>query len=1015
MLTKTQSRIALPLATWLMSAGFSNAAKPPLQYNRDVLPILSDRCFKCHGPDAKTREADLRLDVRGDDKTLKELIRRIETSDADDVMPPPKSNLHLSKAEIALLRRWINEGAKYQPHWSLVPPVIADRESTIDSLITAHLAKHGLKMSAEAPAATIFRRASLALTGLSAVAKDCEGYDAFVRRLLASPRFGEHMALSWLDAARYADTNGFYTDGERQAWPWRDWVISAFNNNMPFDQFTVEQLAGDLLPDATTQQRIATGFNRNHMVTNETGIIEEEYRLGYVADRVDTTATVWLGLTMGCARCHDHKYDPITQREYYQLSAAFNNIDETGIVKDVAPLSPAPAIPLPTQKQDKRIAALRDQIKEADARWKTLKPALDAAMIAWEKNALDSLAPSPTTGLTTHFALDGNVKADVSGEIKYEAGARGKAAVFDATQYFTFDDPQPVERDKPFTFSIWIMPGSAPQGCVVSKMDSTAEACGFEIMWYKSQPRINLAHRYGRDGIEVVARQKFGGKQWHHLAISYDGSSKAAGLKVYIDGALAAVDVKRDALTGSVATSEPWRIAWKGTGVGFEGSLDEVRLHDRALSAAEIETMHWRDFLEGTLPTPRKDRPHAQSEKLERRHIAQHGTTEMRELSARLVKLRADEREAREAIVSTSVMQEMSKPRVTHVLSRGQYDAPLEEVRFSVPASLGPLPPDAPLNRLGLARWLVSPQNPLTARVAVNRLWQQCFGEGLLRTTNDFGLQGEPPSHPELLDFLAVRFRDGDPARGVKPWDVKALLELIVTSRTFRQSSNFTPELLPKDSDGRLLARYPRHRLAAETIRDQSLSISGLLVERLGGPSVKPYQPPGLWEAVSYNGDASYTTDHGDALYRRSLYTYWKRQSPPPGALAFDGPTREVCTVRRARTNTPLQALVLLNDVTFVEAARGLAARMMREPDNERVSKGFRIATGREPRKDEAEKLRACFHEQLRIFQSDANAAKKLLGVGESPIKATLDPTELAAWTMTAAVILNLDEVITLH
>jgi hypothetical protein len=1045
-------QIVLPLLITASVAHAVETAPPKIEYNRDVRPILSDKCFKCHGPDSKARKAELRLDLR--DAALadhdgarpivpgktdeSELVRRIETDDADDLMPPKRSNLRLSKNEIEVLRQWIAEGAEYQPHWSLVAPKAAPLpevkktdwpRNEIDRHVLARLEHGGLAPSPEADKATLLRRVTLALTGLppSAAERDAfladtspRAYDQAVEGLLRSPRFGERMALDWLDAARYADTNGYYNDSERQAWPWRDWVIGAFNRNLPFDQFTIEQLAGDLLPHATTDQKIATGFNRNHMVTNETGIIEEEYRTGYVMDRVDTTATVWMGLTLGCARCHDHKYDPLTQRDYYQIFAAFNNIAETGLVKDVAPLSPAPTLALPTAEQDERLAAIGRERKQCEAKLRTFKPTLEKEMAAWEMIALDALPAAPVKGSLVHFDFDADgadhgpkpVEAVTSGKLVFDAGVKGKSVVFDATQYIEFTAPQPLERDRAFTFAVWIMPSSAPQGCVASKMNSDADARGFEILWYKSQPRINLAHRYGHDGIEVVAQQKFGGKQWHHLAITYDGSSKAAGLKVYVDGALNPVDVRRDNLSGSVASDEPWRIAWKGTGIGFDGGMDEVRLFDRALAAEEIEALHWREFIGGAVATPRKERTRAQSDKLESYYIARHAPEEVKRLSEQAAALRAEEDIARRAILSASVMQEMDKPRETHILTRGQYDQPADKVEFGVPTSLGPLPKDAPRNRLGLAQWLVAPEHPLTARVEVNRLWQQCFGDGLVRTLNDFGLQGEAPSHPELLDWLAVRFRDG--GGEMKPWDVKAMLKLIVTSATFRQSSNFTPALLARDPENRLLARGPRYRLPAEVLRDQALALGGLLVERIGGPSVKPYQPPGLWEAVSYNGDATYEADHGESLYRRGLYTYWKRQSPPPGTLTFDGPTREVCTVRRPRTNTPLQALVLLNDVTYVEAARGLATRMMRE-GKERIPFGFRAATNRSPKSEEAAALQSYFDEQLAVFRAKPESARALLKSGESPADPALDACELAAWTMTASLLLNLDETITQH
>lgn len=939
-------------------------------------------------------------------------------------MPPPKDHAPLQPKQIALLKQWITEGAKYEAHWAFVPPK-SSMQTSIDAIVRARLAQEGLKPSPRADDATLRRRVALALTGLPPHEshETYKTYANLVDALLSSPHFGERLAIDWLDLARYADTNGYYTDGERQAWPWRDWVIKAFNNNMPFDQFTVEQLAGDLLPNPTLSQKIATSFNRNHTVTNESGIIEEEYRTSYVSDRVETTAATWLGLTMGCAKCHDHKYDPLTTRDYYALFAAFNNIDEHGIVKDVSPLSPAPAVELPSKEQQEEIAKVGRQRAALEAKFESFRPALIQAMAAWEPHMLDSLAPALTKGSLAHFDFDHDtsdhgplhLKATVTGSLTYEAGTKGRGVKFDGTQYVEFAGPQPMERDRAFTLSVWINPGSSPQGCVASKQDSDSEARGFEVLWYKAQPRINLAHRYGSDGIEVVAKEKFSNGQWRHLAVTYDGSSRAAGLKVYVDGRPSEVAVRRDSLSGSIASKEPWRIAWKGTGIGFEGGVDEFRLFDHALSADEIGALHWREFLEGTLSVDARKRTKAQSAKLQSYFVEHHAGVEVKQLSARLSEARAEEDVARKEVISVSVMQETASPRETHVLMRGQYDQPAEKVSFAVPASLGKLTADAPRNRLGLARWLVSKDNPLVPRVAVNRLWAMCFGDGIVRTPNDFGLQGEAPTNPELLDFLAVRFRDGDAT--TRPWDVKELLKLIVMSDTFRQSSNFTPELLASDPDNRLLARGPRFRLPAEVIRDQALAIGGLLVPRVGGPSVKPYQPPGIWEAVSYNGEARYVPDSGEAAHRRGLYTFWKRQSPPPDMLTFDGPTREVCTVRRARTNTPLQALLLLNDENILEMARAFAARLTTARTAE-IDNGFRLATGRTPKPLEVAELKAYFDRQLAAFRQKPESAMALLkkaGPGRAGDPAPANVCELAAWTMTASLLLNLDEVQVMH
>lgn len=1060
-MNRTAPRRILTLSAALVLGSLAAAkADAPISFNRDIRPILSDKCFRCHGFDVNHRKAGLRLDlreaalepaksgevaIRPGDPEKSELIRRITSADAEEVMPPPKEHAALKPQEIATLRKWVATGAEYQPHWAFVLPVASGVKqgaippelqrwprNPIDEYVLAQLADQHLAPSPEADLATLCRRISLALTGLpatpeesrafaAAAERDREGaVAALADRLLASPHFGERLALDWLDVARYADTNGYYTDAERQAWPWRDWVISAFNRNLPFDQFTIEQIAGDLLPNPTLDQRIATAFNRNHTVTNESGIIEEEYRTGYVCDRVETTAATWLGLTMGCSKCHDHKYDPITQRDYYGLFAAFNNIDERGIIKEVAPLSAAPSVALPTAEQEHALTKAESERKSLEARMKAQQPALTKDIETWSPTALDQIAPAPDRGGLAYFDFEQDaadhgprhLESMPTGKIVHGAGVKGSAVNFDATQYIEFAEPQPMERDRAFTLSVWINPGSSPQGCVASKQDSDAEARGFEILWYKSQPRINLAHRYGSDGIEVVARDRFSGGQWRHLVITYDGSSKAAGLKVYVDGKLSEVDVRRDSLSGSVASKEPWRIGWKGTGIGFEGGIDEFRLFDHALAGDEIAALHWREFLEGTLATPVAKRTKAQTEKLESYFIEHHGSEELKQLSRELAGARLQEETARKQIISVSVMQEMGKPRDSFILKRGQYDQPGEKVAFAVPALLGKLPADAPQNRLGLARWLVSKENPLTARVAVNRLWAQCFGDGLVRTPNDFGLQGEAPTNPELLDYLAVRFRDGDAA--TKPWDVKALLKLIVTSATFRQSSNFTPELLARDPENRLLARGPRFRLPAEIIRDQALAVSGLLVPKIGGPSVKPGQPAGLWEAVSYNGEASYHADSGEARYRRGLYTYWKRQSPPPDLLTFDGPTREVCTIRRPRTNTPLQALLLLNDANYLEAAHGLALRILGDPER-RIEHGFLLATGRLPKAEETAELQRYLDTQLAEFRARPEAAKQLLASVPITAPRTGDPAELAAWTLTASLLLNLDEVQTQH
>ncbi len=1007
----------------LLLASSLHAAK--LEYNRDVRPILSDKCFKCHGPDSAARKADRRLDVREAALTeldgvraivpgkpdVSELVLRAESSDPDEQMPPRKSNLRLSKDEIAVLRRWVAEGAEYQPHWSFVAPKALT--GSIDTFVHERLAQDGLQPSSAADKPTLIRRVSLDLTGLPPTPEEVDAFladaspQAFERvvdRLLASPRYGERMALDWLDGARYADTNGYFSDKERQAWPWREWVINAFNRNLPFDQFTIEQLAGDLLPGATTEQKIATGFNRNHMVTNESGIIDEEYRVEYVADRIETTSTVWMGLTFGCCRCHDHKFDAITQREYFQLFAFFNNGPETGLVKEDDPL---PTLDVATPQQRTELERLHEVRQGADAKFKQLAEPLGVSMAEWEKTAGAELAPL-TDKLAAHVEFEPDGTGEVKGgNVTYEAGVLGRAAQFDAMQHIELPAELAIEADQPWSIGLWMKP-TGSLNCVLSKIDPTGERRGFELIWQKGQLQINLVHRWVASAIEVITKEPMKKSDWRQVIVSYDGSRKAAGVRVFVDGVAAPLNIVRDTLNGPTGNSQPLRIGRRDNGLGYYGHLDELRMFRRTISGDEAKAWYWSDRLRGILAVAPEKRDAKQKDLLLDYYVDHHTDAATRAAHDAADDAREAEERFRAQLPKTLVMQELPKPRMSHLLKRGQYDQPGDEVHADVPASLPPMPADAPRNRLGFARWLVSPAHPLTARVEVNRLWQQCFGEGLVRTTNDFGAQGEAPTHAALLDWLAVRFVESG-------WDVKAMLKLILTSATYRQSSAPTPALLARDPENRLLARGPRFRLPAETIRDQALAASGLLVEKIGGPSVKPYQPSGLWEAVSYDGELRYEQDRGEGLWRRSLYTFWKRQSPPPALLTFDGPTRETCVVRRARTNTPLQALVLLNDTTYIEAARALAALSLAQPgdDDARLRFAFRRVTARAPQTGELAVLQRLLAQQRTRFSHDREAARQLLAVGASPVGRKLDPIELAAWSVTTHTILNLDETIT--
>ena len=1010
-----------------------------VKYNRDVRPILADHCFRCHGADAAARQAELRLDEQVDavadrggyrvidpgEPTTSELIRRVTSMAADKRMPPHDSGSQLTQRDIKILRQWITDGAEYQSHWSFTRPtrpaqsVVTNnlwQKNAIDNFVVARLADEGLTLSPQADAATLIRRVTLDLTGLPPTIDELDAFEVdmhrnpetayrrLVDRLLASPRYGERMAVGWLDAARYADTNGYFTDNDRTMWPWRDWVINAFNDNMPFDQFTIEQLAGDLLPDATVDQRIATGFNRNHMVNNETGIIEEEFRVEYVADRVDTTATVWMGLTLGCARCHDHKYDPISQEEFYQFFAFFNNVPEKGLSGSSG--NSVPILQVPNAELQRQLRQLQAEVATATARFDDIKKQLDDAQLAWEKTAVAELPNEPNVGLGAHYTLDDELPAaSTTGSIGIVSGMIGNAAKFDGDACIQIDEAADFERTDAFSFGGWIQAKSA--GCVLSKTDDADEMRGFDITLRKSHAIVNLVHQWNRNAIKVSTTSTIPSGQWQHLMVTYDGSSQAAGVNVYLNGRPQAVSVDHDSLTGSIRNTQPLRIGRRQASASYTGLIDDVRLYDRQLSEQEVHDLATGQLVRGIVSRAVNLRSNAQKQKLRDWFIERHADQALAQASRELDQLTKQERDLRAAMPTTMVMQESDTPRPAFLLIRGQYDEHGEEVSANIPEFLRASKAQAATNRLDLAEWLVDPDHPLTARVTVNRLWQQLFGVGIVKSSDDFGTQGEWPSHPELLDWLAVELVESD-------WDLKHLLRLIVTSSTYRQSSYCSPELLRLDRENRLLGRGPRIRMDAETLRDNAIAVGGLLSEKLGGPSVYPYQPAGLWEEVTYDSNQPYELDAGESLYRRSLYTFWKRQSPPPNMLVFDAPTRETCTVQRSRTNTPLQSLVLMNDPTFVEAARKLAERMMNDSNDAstRITFGFRAATARRPTADETAILLEIFRGQHEVFEEAQADAVNLLQVGTSTPDESLDTSELAAWTTVASTILSLDETI---
>ncbi|MFL5241753.1 MAG: PSD1 and planctomycete cytochrome C domain-containing protein [Gemmataceae bacterium] len=1005
----------------------------PVDFNRQIRPLLSENCFACHGPDEKARKAKLRLDNRegafskrkGGGHVLvpgkpeeSELFLRIAAEEEEERMPPLKTGKRLTADQIELMRRWIKQGAEWSKHWSFIPPQrpalpLVNKSSWgrngLDAFILARLEKEGLQPSPEANKETLIRRLTFDLTGLPPspaevddflADKSPDAYEKVVDRLLASPHFGERLALDWLDAARFADTHGYHIDSARDMTAWRDWVIKAFNDNKPFDEFTIEQLAGDLLPNATVEQKIASGFNRNNMINFEGGAIPEEYQTAYIVDRVNTTGTVWLGLTVGCAQCHDHKYDPIKQKEYYQLYAFYNNIPENGL--DGQKGNAVPVLKMPSPDQRKKLDELAAKIKDIEQKTNEPNPDVDAAQLAWEKSAADEKKVEWTVldprefkskgGATLTKLKDLAVFATGTNPDKetYTVVARADLPEITGIRLEALpDDSFPAKG-----------PGRSPNGNLVMT-DFRVTAAGQPIKLK------NATADFSQDNFPIT------------LAID-DNPSTGWAILPQVGKAHSAI----------FEFEQPVQVAG---GVDLDVTLDfqsvfaQHQIGKFRLAVTNAKDPHQAtklpDEIREVLGLPPEKRTDAQKADL-RTYYRSNVSPVIKKLNQELAKLRKELEGVDKKVPTTMVMQEMPKPRDTFMLIRGQYDKHGEKVPAGLPASLGTLPKDTPPNRLGLAKWVADRSNPLTARVTVNRFWQMFFGTGIVKTAEDFGSQGELPSHPELLDWLAVEFMTPSEApvgSGSKNnWDIKAILRLIVTSSTYRQASKVTQALHEKDPEDRLLARGPRLRLQAEFIRDQALVISGLLNDEIGGRSVSPYQPAGLWEELAFRQDNDnfsaqvYVQSHGKDLYRRTMYTFWKRTSPPPTLVTFDAPDRETCTVRRARTNTPLQALVLMNDPTYVEASRKLAEKIMTQAQSteDRIALAFRLATARHPKDREITILKKIFEDQLGVYQKDEKAAVKLLSVGESEQNEKLKPSELAAWSIVASVILNLDETV---
>jgi hypothetical protein len=1041
----------------------------PLEYDREVRPILSENCFPCHGQDSKKRMANLRLDsfegatadraghaaVTPGKPESSALYQRITANREALRMPPVYSNRHLTPDQIAILKRWIEDGAKYSKHWSFIPPVrsaipkVTDRnwvKQPLDAFILKRLESEGLKPSRAANPGAWLRRASLDLTGLpptpselDAFARDVKAlgepaYGAAADRLLASPRYGERMAIDWLDVAHYADTHGFNNDSERSMWRWRDWVIDAFNRNMPYDRFLTEQLAGDLLPSPTLSQRIATGFGRNHVINSEGGIIEEEYRVEYVADRVRTLGMAWLGLTLECAHCHDHKFDPITQRDHYRFFAFFNNIPELG--EDGRVANAVPMIPAPTAEQEQRarileaaIARLEGQVGERQKSWNPSSSSLE--------RTLGDVAPAEmTAGAILHLPCESQLELEkpAGNAVALTEGIVGQACVSRGDgKPESGGDRAPISRRAPMTFSLWLRPDAGASGALLSAMDyatnpaSTGYGKGIELRLDNGELEFRWADRFPAYSVHVRSEgAAIGGGEWSHVALVYEGAEGKNAMRVYaswirmfVNGREVMVRVLNDGLSLPDDKSKPtptrFRIGWEnGAGPRYSGLLDAIAVWPRAFTAEEVAGLFENRAIPYALSRMRQQKASAAELRWLREAALRRTNSGFAKARRELEALRGEWLSIRRAAPTVMVMEEMATPRDTHVLIRGGYNTPGEKVEPGVPEELlGAWPEGAPRNRLGLARWLTKPEHPLTSRVVVNRFWQQMFGQGLVKTGDNFGMQGDWPSHPELLDWLAREFVDSG-------WNVKSLLKSIVLSAAFRQDSAASAEAIARDPENRLLARGPRFRLPAEVLRDQALAISGLLKNRLGGPSVYPYQPEGLYKGVVVAADypgTKYVVGKGDDLYRRSLYTFWKRTLPHPVMTVFDAPDREFCIVRRSSTNTPLQALTLLNNPIFVEAARNLAEHSIREggaaPES-RLAFAFRLATGRAPDNYEQKILSDKLGEFIAAYRADESSGRALIGVGESRRDTAIPVSELAAYTAVANIILNMDEVITL-
>lgn len=1040
----------------------ANSLPEKIDYSIHVKPILSDRCFACHGPDNNTRKADLRFDTKEGiyaalkesdgkafvPKNLKKSIafQRMMTHNEDYIMPPPESNLILTDYEKAVIAKWINQGAEWKPHWSFIKPEKADlpeiqnfewATNEIDFFIADKVTREGLENSEKADKETIIRRLSFDLRGLPPTLEEIDAflsdnsensYEKRVDEFLKSTDAAERLTLEWLDVARYADSHGLHSDGPRTMWPWRDWIIKAFKQNMPFDQFIKWQIAGDMLPDATKEQILATAFNRNHPMSAEGGIIDEEFRMSYVMDRVVTTSRTFLGLTLECAQCHDHKYDPLSQKEFYEFAAFYNNMNELGMIGDNGNFGPE--LPLTNAETDSLLSYIENLIdikerKIADKRdkiEKTISNDINLENIQVRKPIgyfpLDAGKKVQEKNKTRFYYSNQNNQlknAEAPQSLKTTAGIKGNSLQFGGDEdYLNIHNLADFEKNESFSISLWAKPQKKDQfqGLFSNTGTKNQNWRGYEIILDSlNYLMVRLTNTLPTNCIELLSKEPIPMNEWSHITMTYNGSGKANGVKLYINAKEIELNVHVDNLFRSILANNrtnqekdfrPLTIGktqrqFNGDKGLFNGLIDELEIYNVTLSPVEVAKIYSQFNNTGTLTFSK--------EQIAQHYLLTKDTGYIR-LHNELTEIHKKEQSIYDTVVDVMVMQEENIPRPTFVLDRGSYDSPTERVYPAIPQVLGTFPEDLPKNRIGLADWLTSEDNPLTARVIVNRYWQMIFGTGIVKTAGDFGSQGELPTHPELLDWLAVDFMESG-------WDIRHLLKKMVMSSTYRQTTFTNNKTFEKDPQNQLLARGPKGRLAAEMIRDNALASSGLLVRKVGGPSVKPYQPEGLWEITSFSDLDNYVMDSGDDLYRKSMYTFVRRTVPPPNMNVFDAPNRSFCVVRRQKTITPLQALVLMNDPQFVEMCRAMADRIQQEGGNfasEQISYGFRLLTGRKPQNEEKEILLNLYNEELEQFTKSPKKCSELKEIGSYNQQFNKNAPKTAALTMVCNVMMSHDE-----